>query len=154
MSKISFFTIIYLVFLFFSCDNKDCCDYPDVFREPTTSQELMGTWLLYESGYSPGGGYITNPVNADPPQTIQLKPENEFSSTMQGLTSYNYYFILQDTFMNASVLSLYKTLPSNIPEYPDTLGLNYTVGRNESEDLILYFRFCIEGCHMAFRKID
>jgi hypothetical protein len=50
--------VILVVILAVSCGEKDCCGD----SEKENSNELVGEWLLFERGYSPGAGYIIEPV--------------------------------------------------------------------------------------------
>lgn len=116
-----------------------CCDDNDT----ATDGELATTWLLYEQGYSPGAGYITDAVPSDPAQTITFHSDSTFTSSISGYKGYQGYRIRKD------VLSLFK-IDKSLPAL-NTLNYSYKM---EGNDLRLYFRFCTEGCHMAFRRVE
>ena len=138
--------VILLAIILFGCAENDdlCCSIPE-------TSKLDGAWLLFEQGYSPGVGYITEPVLATPAQTITFG-HDRVSSTVLGWEQFKYYEILNDTVVNTPYIVLYvddhivqpNTPSSNVPTYSFDL---------ESNTLTLYFRWCFEGCHLTFRKI-
>ena len=140
--------LFFFCLLMLSCDEKECC----VFKEG--SQALTGTWLLYEYGYSPGAGYITENVSPLPPQTLTLKENGEMTSTIEGLKNYKFYLILEDTLSSSNVLAVFEQAPSN-PDLPlSEVKHGYNFSLLEDNRLRLNFRFCIEGCHLGLKKID
>jgi len=133
-----------------SCKDDSCC----AIEEKSAGHELDGTWLMYETGYSPGGEYITNAVPAYPVQTITFQSNDIFSSTSQDLADYKFYQILDDALSgHGKVLSIYKKDISIPVSDPSQSVLSYSFTLNDN-DLKLYYRFCVEGCHMAFRKTE
>jgi hypothetical protein len=139
----------YLVFLFLSifassCQESDfCCIDPEV--------EMTDTWILYERGWSPGSGYNIDPVSADPPQTMEIRSDGRFSSNIAGLEEYRYFVILQDQDME--VLALFENKP---PKNPDVgkLEHSYNILLQENGTVNLWFRYCIEGCHLGIRRVS
>jgi len=138
MKKLSVtLSFLLMVFFFASCNDEAI----------TTDNNLATTWLLYEQGYSPGGEYITNAVPNDPPQTMIFYSDSTFASNIAGLSELKFYR------MKGNVISLYKTDPSVPATDPTQLIQNYSF-RSDGSDLKLYYQFCIEGCHMAFRRLE
>lgn len=143
MPKFLIFTASILILL--ACDNElpddECCErYKD--------GSLTGTWLLYEQGYSPGSGYITVDIPATPAQTIQFS-DGQVTSTIDGFEEISYYKVLTDTVYNTQYVALYKSDP-NLEENPYS---TYSFDLSDST-LKLYYRWCVEGCHMGLRRLD
>lgn len=143
--------IIYSVFLPFvmlllGCVEKDdlCCGIPE-------ADSIRGRWLLYEVGYSPGFEYITEAIPPKPAQTLTLG-DNRVSSTVEGLERFKYYRILNDTVVHTPYLALYANEPGGQPgsTSSDEPTYSFDVG---NDVLTLHYRWCYEGCHMAFRKV-
>ena len=133
--------IILIAFLALSCNEKDCC----VGMEKEGSDQLVGSWLLFERGYSPGAGYIIEPVSAVPPQIIEFKSNGELSCSVSGLTEYNFYAVKGD------VVGLFKSDPG---PSPDSLAFTHSYNFSfEDGNLKLGFRYCYEGCHLGFKKV-
>lgn len=143
MKKLSNNVLIILVAMFtLSCDEKECC----VNVEEEGANDILGEWLLYERGYSPGAGYVIEPVSAVPPQLIKFKDNGILSCTVKGLTDYKFYSVQSD------VVGLFKTDPG--PE-PDSLAFTHSYHFTfENGSLKLGFRYCYEGCHLGFKKIE
>jgi hypothetical protein len=138
--------LILLGIILFGCVKDDdlCCSIPE-------TSKLEGTWLLYEQGHSPGFGYITEAVPASPAQTISFD-QDRILSTVSGWERFKYYEILNDTLVNTPYIALYSNEPPVQPETPSSDVPTYSFDL-ESNTLTLYFRWCYEGCHLAFRKI-
>ena len=125
-----------------SCEEKECC----LNLEEDGATDISGEWLLYERGYSPGAGYTIEPVSAVPPQRINFQDNGGLSCTVEGLTEYKFYSVQGD------VVGLFKTNPG--PE-PDSLAFTHSYNFTfENGKLRLGFRYCYEGCHLGFRKIE
>jgi len=118
-----------------------CSQHDDA--SPDTGK-LKGTWLLYEHGYSPGGGYIVTPVPPNPPQFITFLNDVSMTSNMNGLAGFHFYQLNADS----TVLTLYKSVPI-VQENSARYSLKIVDGH-----LILSFQYCIEGCHLAFKRAD
>jgi hypothetical protein len=114
--------------------------------------ELQGSWLLYEYGYSPGGGYIINPVPENPPQTIAFLGDKNFRSTLQGQLDYKFYSITEDTVKDVVTLRLFKNEDAMQPPFDDSKVQVYYLTM-EGSTLKLHGPGCIEGCHWGFRRI-
>ena len=134
--------LILIVLFALSCNDKECCS--DLEKEG--SGELAGEWLLYENGYSPGAGYIIEPVSAIPPQIIDFKSNGELLCSVKGLTDYKFYSVMGD------VVGLFKTDPG---PSPDSLAFthSYNFSFNDGK-LKLGFRYCYEGCYLGFKKVE
>jgi hypothetical protein len=139
-------TVILLVSIFslIACEDKP---EPDIETVP----QLEGIWILYERGYSPGVGYHIEKINTNPPSRITLTWDRDFSSNINGLTQFNFYRVVMDSVHNRQVLALYEEDPSNETLDVDNLKNSYFIELEENK-LKLYFRYCIEGCHMAFKR--
>ena len=134
--------IIYVTFLILSilsgCEEADnCCIIP-------VTDELSGTWLFYEYGYSPGFGYETKAVTPIPPQTLTFNA-GKVSSNLEGFEDIVRYAILTDAVTRTPYVALYKSDKDTDPStYAFTLSDNV---------LKLHFRYCYEGCHIAFKML-
>ena len=134
--------IILIAVLAMSCDEKECC--ADQKKEGANSIE--GKWLLFEQGYSPGFGYIVEPVGAFPPQQIEFKDNGGLSCTVNGLADYKFYAI------NGDVVGLFKSDPGPAPDstaFIHSYNFSFEEGR-----LRLGYRYCFEGCHLGFKKVE
>ncbi len=145
MKTTAVFLMIFSLMLFgSSCEENDCCNLDE-------SSDLIGNFLLIERGYSPGIGYIVTPVSPSPPQTITLHASGEFSTTVQELVDYKYYQVIQDAANDVHILALFEHLPLTAIKY-DELKHSYNIVFEDGL-VKLYFRFCIEGCHLGFNKM-
>jgi hypothetical protein len=108
---------------------------------------LHGTWLLYETGFSPGAGYIVNEVPEVPAQTLTLNADGTVESTMDGFKDYVFYQIDSD------VVKFYRSNPDTEPRDPNLIPGSFGFSLNDNK-LRLNYRGCIEGCHMAFRQVQ
>lgn len=129
-----------LILVFSACSNTDvslCCDIPN---------SLSGTWQLYERGYSEGQDYTTEEIAADPAQTLQLSDHYEVSSNITSFQDFENYSILTDTLTTNDYLFFYNS--------DDEEEASYDFSYSEKGDLLLYYRFCVEGCHLAFVRIE
>jgi hypothetical protein len=107
------------------------------------------TWRLYEKGYSPGAGYITEPVAAEPPQLLRLGRGRMMYTNIGNLSGYTHYRILDDLDHNTKVLAFFKYDPGNEGLSVDHLEHSYIIEETEGT-MKLWFRYCIEGCHLGF----
>jgi hypothetical protein len=141
------FVLLLCTFSFVACEEKDEKQTVIIETEPI----LHGHWILYERGYSPGVGYEIEKVNTNPPSRITLTLDKEFSSNITGLDKFKFYRTVVDPVNDMQVLVLYEEDPGdNIPDVT-TLKHSYFI-ELKNDNLKLYFRYCIEGCHMAFKR--
>ena len=131
-----------LPFLLFSCQTEEGLN-----GLSETYESLLDTWIMVERGYSPGSGYITDPVPAEPAQLISFLPDRRMHSNISGLEEFNYYLLEEDS-SSGDVLSFYHLNPVENPSHAQVSS--YSVVFEEGL-LKLHFRWCIEGCHMGFR---
>ncbi len=133
-----------LLLIFPACGDDDlCCVNPN--------NELIGSWTLFERGYSPGSGYIVDPVSETPAQTMVMASDGRFASNIQQLETYRYFAIIPD--QDREILALFKSRPSKDVDI-DQLEHSYIVEHQEDGTVKLFFRFCIEGCHLGLRKTN
>jgi len=113
------------------------------------SQELKGSWLLTESGHSPGSGYITTAVSSTPPQEISFHADGTLETTIEILKDFKFYSLQIDAIYGEEFVTFYKEHAGEdlAPSY------NFCIDGNQ-KFLILYYRWCIEGCHMGFKAIE
>jgi hypothetical protein len=143
MRFLNFIIFPFLIIALSSCDEKD--DNPTI----ESTGELTGSWLLYERGYSPGAGYIVEAVPPTPRQVLIFE-EEEMSSSVSGLEDFKIYEVSTDTVTQTEFVALYKNSP---PLQDDAASPTYLFDIS-GDTLKLYFRYCIEGCHLAFRRIN
>src|SRR5687768_6725548 len=141
MRKLLFGNILLLTIFAFSCQEKECC---------SDDTGLSGSWLLYETGYSPGGGYIVEPVPSKPAQVLTFHSDLRITTTMDGLEEYKFYRIVDGASSVEKILALFKEEPVD-PVDEASLKHSYRFRLN-GNDLKLYYRFCTEGCHMGFKR--
>lgn len=113
-----------------------------------TYGSLVDTWIMVERGYSPGSGYITDPVPAEPTQLISFMSDRRMHSNISSLEEFKYYLVEEDSSSGDAVLSLYHLDPLENPGHAPASSYNVVF---EEGLLKLHFRWCIEGCHMGFR---
>ena len=109
-----------------------------------------GSWLLVERGFSPGGGYITEPVSDHPAQKLSFINYKQIVSTLRGYEDYKFYTLKKDSVR--SVLTFFKTL-EDLEASSDLNATRFFV-ETEGELLKLWNEGCIEGCHLGFRRTD
>lgn len=114
------------------------------------SEALEGEWLLTEVGYSPGDSYITKPVSADPPQVLILASDSTMRSTLPDLEKFKYYAIVDDTVSKSKVIGFFE-LKTELTNKIDELQHSYSIIM-EGSKLRLNYRYCIEGCHLGFKR--
>jgi hypothetical protein len=146
-------TVFLLVASFaFSCDQNDNAD-PEFLSPGAT---LTGSWLMTEYGYSPGGGYFTEPIAPVPAQTIAFNANGEMWSNAEGLTQYKYYRVMEDPYFPGSgynIVVLFTTNPEGQPLDPKNLSPSYSIVFTDTL-LKLSYRWCIEGCHLGMKRIS
>jgi hypothetical protein len=121
-----------------------CCQSADSV-EPIQGQGLPGTWLLYEVGYSPGAGYVTDKIPAQPAQTLTFTTEGQMQvqgERLRGYQSFTNYRL--DTVNTRVQLHYLPVIDSNF---------TYELAQIRNDTLRLSNPGCIEGCHSAFVRI-
>jgi len=129
-----------------------CVENDDLCCGIKETSELSGIWLFYERGYSPGFDYITEAIPSKPAQMLTIG-DGVISSTVKGWEQLKYYRILTDTAVHSQYIALYVNDPGPQPDTPTSDVETYTFDL-ENNILTLHYRWCIEGCHLAFRKIE
>jgi hypothetical protein len=85
-------------------------------------------------------------VSAIPPQQIDFKSNGELSCSVNGLADYKFYSIKGD------VVGLFKTDPGPDPDSTSFIhSYNFSF---EEGHLRLGYRYCYEGCHLGFKKVE
>lgn len=110
------------------------------------SRTLVGTWQLYEYGWSPGAGYFVDEVPRTPAQTITFDSNGTVSATGEQLISFDpsrKYRLVSDTTQNRDYVEFTKSDGDTYSMYvtqltPDSLTLNPP---------------CFEGCHYGFVRV-
>src|SRR5690242_16330375 len=138
----SLLAILLIAFLVIACDQNG------------VAPSDTGSWILYERGYSPGAGYITEDVSAVPPQTLALNENGSMTSTIGELSDYKFYLILEHDADKNKILAVFKDRP--IDQHPDInkLERSYDIALDEEGNLKLSFRWCNEGCHLGLKRYN
>lgn len=141
--------IIFILFLFMTVGCQD--------EEPAESLlldvSIPGTWLYTEYGYSPGYGYFTKPVPPVPAQTITFGSDFKLSTNIDGIEQYKFYRMLEDPNTDGTVMAFFVDDPENENLEISELDHSYSMVK-EGSLLKLYYRWCIEGCHIGFEKVS
>lgn len=130
-----------------------CKDDNGVITREVNENSIVGTWLYTEYGYSPGSGYVTEKVPAVPPQTLSLSEDLKIHTNMDGLSKFKFYRILEDLQAENPVIAFYEEDPGNTPQVLSELKHSYSMVWT-GNSLKLHYRFCIEGCHLGFKRIS
>ena len=138
-------TIYPVLLLLFPLSCKEECCQEEVL---SPDQALNGSWLLYERGYSPGSGYVIDKVSPKPAQKITFRPDNTLTSTVKGLTQFKFYSTAYDSVSDDLVLNLYEDQPQDTSQVASSFSVEMADG-----NLKLMYHYCIEGCHLGFRRI-
>lgn len=117
----------------------------DGFHQTRESNGIIGSWLLFERGFSPGDRYIVEEVPPVPGQLIRFKADSTFESNIEGYKSFNRFRLREQN--DAVVLILYSGAGI------DHQGrISFTIS-NPGQRLELRAHGCIEGCHEAYRPV-
>jgi hypothetical protein len=141
-------TVLFCLILFVA----SCREDEKPLSKTEKSDSLVGRWLYVERGYSPGAGYITEPVPGTPVQTIQFFPDLTMDTDVEGLSDFKYYRLSKDITSEAVVLTLFRQNPDD--GNPSNEVWNRYFVTWEGETLKLHQQGCIEGCHMGFRRVN
>jgi hypothetical protein len=143
--------LLFVAPVVFSCEYETISVHKEDVEEEI-NHSLAGSWLYVEYGYSPGGKYHVVPVPADPPKTITFSADLTMSSTDMGFGKFKYYRLLEDTLTNRQVIAFFEKDPGN--GSLELAGLSPTFNTFwQGNHLTLNYRWCIEGCHMKFKRI-
>lgn len=139
-----------ILLLTFACDNnQDCCVFPEDYSD------LIGSWQVYEYGYSPADEYIVESVPADPAQLLTFEANGVFTSNAEGFEIFDFYTLVLDSTRSSVPNSYYVTLfEEQSTEFNDDNSSSYTLFFNGRDDLKLSYQFCIEGCHVGVKRVD
>jgi hypothetical protein len=130
--------ILLLLWVLISCN-------PEAHDETGEGATIAGSWQLFERGYSPGDRYIVEEVPATPQQLIHFNADSTFESNMDEYKSFNRFRVLQEN--GTLVLVLSTTLGT---DGDDDRSFTMTLSGQRLE---LRTRWCIEGCHEAYRPV-
>ena len=120
------------------------CQSADSIK-PVHGQGLPGTWLLYETGYSPGAGYVVNKVPSQPAQTLTFTADGQMQAQGERLRGYQTFSTFRiDTVRTVAQIHYFPTSDSSS---------TYERINLSGDTLTLSSPFCIEGCHSAFLRI-
>ena len=138
MRRISLVSLLFVVLL--SCS------------DDSSTSGLYGTWRLSERGSSPGSGYNVEPVPAVPAQFLILSGDGTVQSNIKffDLDHTHYYELSEDPQDGSKIITFY---PSRGSHNEDRDGRSFAIEQT-STTLRLYFRYCIEGCHLGFVTND
>ena len=114
---------------------------------PASDYAIVGTWLLYESGWSPGAGYFVDEIPRVPPQTITFRSDGKVRVEGELLASYldyQYYRLTEDSVWGTRVRFSEK---ANFNDF-------YEVTIRVKPDTLTLHPLCYEGCHSAFLRVE
>ena len=109
-------------------------------------EAIVGTWRLYEIGYSPGSGYFVDTIPAEPPQTVTFARDGNFQVNGDELAdweNFQRYRLLTDSSGDANQVMLEE----------DVVGNEITIPFTIQEDTLRLDPPCFEGCHRAFVRL-
>lgn len=142
--KVFSFTLVLAVVMLSGCASEDCAKVSE-----TTSDSWLGDWLLVERGYSPGAGYIVDPVPSSPAQVLTLRTNCTMTSSAEALRDYQYYRIFDDPYSESPVIAFFSSTPDDAITLEDC-DVSYNIVW-EDDLMKLWYLYCFEGCHLGFR---
>ncbi len=110
------------------------------------SKELVGTWQLYEYGWSPGSGYFVEEVPSVPAQTITFRSNGTVDVTgeqLDFLDAYRQYRLVTDSTQTADYVELSGSDDDKFVAYVTLL----------TSDSLTLNPPCFEGCHRGFVRV-
>ncbi|GAB2599870.1 hypothetical protein [Spirosoma areae] len=113
--------------------------------KPVHGEGLAGTWLLYETGYSPGAGYIVDKIPSKPAQTLTFTADGQVRAQGDQLKSYQSYTSFRTDTTNKIVQIHFS------PNVSGYAGSQWITLKN---DTLTLHPPCIEGCHSAFVRVE
>lgn len=131
--------VILALSLFGSCTS-------DGIRTEGERIDVIGSWQLFERGYSPGDRYIVEEVPAEPGQFIHFNSDSSFTSDIDGYQAFNRFRVRVEE-QQAMELILFSDVR---PAAGDIRSFTMLL---TDQRLELRARGCIEGCHEAYRPV-
>jgi len=116
---------------------------------PKNGYGIVGEWRLFERGGSPGSGYYTEPVPANPLQSLTFTSDGQIYKVGDSKGALFYFFENANRFR---VDSTEKGLLLWTKSKKKDKDESYYHIKFQGDTLTLYPP-CIEGCHFAFVKI-
>ncbi|MFY0654262.1 MAG: hypothetical protein JXQ96_19650 [Cyclobacteriaceae bacterium] len=143
--------LFFAVLLLSACGDDCCLPFDD-------HEELIGKWILFEEGYSPANGYIVREIAPEPEQFIEFKTSESFVSNIDHIREYTQYKIIENpnnrrpllVLLNNTLVNDTLALPVDIHQFRQIYGIE----KYDSGGLRLSHLWCVEGCHLGFRKIE
>ena len=111
------------------------------------SQKLVGTWQLYEYGWSPGSGYFVEEVPSVPAQTITFRSNGTVDVEGEQLgffDSYLQYRLVSDSTQTADYVAFSGSDDNKFIAYVTLL----------TSDSLTLSPPCFEGCHHGFVRVN
>lgn len=138
-----FYVLILLIIAAFGCNESG----NEFFKD----NDLLGEWQIYESGYSPGGGYVIDEVPADPLRYVRFGEDQEFESNYEGLEGVHFYSIVEEN--GRPTLHLYQNEPGDRVPGDQQMAYKYRMAMDKDKMKLMY-SYCIEGCHIGLRRFE
>ena len=128
-----------LIVFFIACNTENISTNPE-------DDTIIGRWQLFERGYSPGDKYIVEDIASDPVQYIQFSSDSTFASNIDGYESFDRFSLGKED--GTPVLVLFGAQQNEVRN-----SRSFTISASVQR-LELRARWCIEGCHEAFRPVS
>ncbi len=129
-----------------SCDDNSGSPYDEEHGDQT----LTGTWVLFERGYSPGFGYIVEEVKDG--QTLTLRSNGTLRTNLTDIRDFKFYYVHNAVNPVETVIAFFEEDPGPSPD-PSTFRTSYNV-TFDGNTVRLGYRYCFEGCHLGFRRVE
>ncbi len=138
MKHLGLVTLLGLFLITVACEESDLSP---------ASQKLVGTWQLYEYGWSPGSGYFVEEVPSVPAQTITFRSNGTVDVKGEQLgffDSHRQYRLVSDSTQATDYVAFSSSGADESVAYitlltPDSLTLSPP---------------CFEGCHHGFVRVN
>ncbi len=113
---------------------------------PQNNSGLVGTWQLYEYGWSPGSGYFVDEVPSVPAQTITFGSSGTVQTTGEQFKGFDsdQYRVVQDSIQLKDYVEFTKSNGDTFIMYITQL----------TADSLTLDPPCIEGCHYGFTRVQ